>query len=390
MGRGPDGTGNANRDLGLRRLRRVATACLLLGLTVLAGGGLVWGVVKALDDSADLLRRAEEVDLFVRGVDPYLDPDMTYPPSAPPVFSALIAPLPRAALRGSWLVLNLLSLAGLIWALVRFAGGFWPVWIALAFGLALTASKPVRGGMGLGQFHLIPTLLVVLALLALRTGRQVAAGVLLGIALIKPTMGLPFLAIPLARRRWRTLVVASGVQLALLMGTSAWLGIGPTRLVREWLALARGQLAAGALDLPSLLVRQWPSASVAGSWLSLVVLAGCGTVVYWRRKRSDVELAGICASAAVAFAYHRPYDLVLLAFPLAWFCEEARGDGMGLTTVSAFALAATLILPEQPLERFGLGRTYEAAFAPFIYSILLLGVLSLRLAQNKRSRPVNR
>src|SRR5262249_38113943 len=137
-------------------------------------------------------------------------------------------------------------------AVVRLWGEAWPFWLRAAVCLTIVASKPVRGGIALGQFHLIPTALMLLAVLALRSRREVVAGLLVGIALAKPTMSLPFLRVLLARRHGRALATAFGFQAAALAGAAGWLAIGPGRLMREWIETAKGQLAEGLIDLPSL------------------------------------------------------------------------------------------------------------------------------------------
>ena len=129
---------------------------LLAVLGLLAAAGLAWGGWHALAKSDDLMRRAEEVALFVDRANPYADPDMSYPPSALPIFAAGIAPIPPEALRPVWLVWNLAALAVLCGTIVRLWGRSWPGWLVAAFCLTVAASKPVRGGIGLGQFHLIP------------------------------------------------------------------------------------------------------------------------------------------------------------------------------------------------------------------------------------------
>ena len=266
---------------------------MLIPLSLLSVAGLSWGARKAMTDSADLLRRAEEVDLFRRGIDPYTDPDMTYPPSAPPVFLPLVAPLRGQELKAAWLGLNLAALVALGVGLVRLADDRWPAWLGVAFGLVLAASKPARGGIGLGQFHLIPTALVAWSLVAARARREVAAGLMMGVALVKPTMALPFLGLLAAWGRWRALGVAAGLQAALIAATSAWLGIAPIRLVGEWLRLAKLQMVAGAIDLPTLLLQAWPGARGAGSAVSLVVLAASFAAAFAWREKSDLALAGL-------------------------------------------------------------------------------------------------
>ena len=354
---------------------------LLAILSLLALAGLSWGARKAMTDSADLLRRAEEVELFLRGVDPYSDPDMTYPPSAPPVFVPLVAPFHGPALKGVWLGLNLAALLALGVGLPRLTGDRWPTWLVVAFGLALAASKPVRGGIGLGQFHLIPTALVAWALLAARARREALAGLMLGLALAKPTMALPFLGLLATRGRWRAVAVALGLQAALLAGTSAWLGVGPGTLVREWIRLAGIQMGAGAIDLPTLFHRAWPEAGGAGSAISLAILAATFAATVAMRRQSDLALAGVCGAAAAVFSYHRFYDLVLLAFPMAHLVDAARRQ-QGPWWLVAGGFAALLIVPEQPFEWVGLGRPYEWAFLVLVY--ILLG---LDLALVARSRP---
>ena len=334
-----------------------------------------------MTDSADLLRRAEEVALFRRRIDPYTDPDMTYPPTAPPIFTVLVAPFRGWALKAFWLGLNLAALAALCGGIVRLGAGGWPGWLRAAFCLAVAASKPARGGIGLGQFHLIPT---ALAVLAIGTRSEVAAGLMMGIALVKPTIALPFLALLAARRRWRALAVALGLQAVLLAGDSAWLSIGPLRLIREWLALARLQVPAGSIDLPTLAHRAWPGVPALGAAIPLVVLTlACAGTVAWRH-RSDLALAGVSGAAAAIFTYHRFYDLVLLVPALAFLIDVAHRDRGPLAVaagVGAAVFAAVLIVPEQPFEWVGLGRVYETAFVGLTY--LLLG-LALGLVASRR------
>src|SRR6188508_206533 len=94
----------------------------LAALAVLALASLAWGARNALRGSGDLVRRAEEVALVDAGRDPYLDPDMTYPPSAPAVFVPLVAPFEGGALRPAWLAFNLAALGAVIGLIVRWWG----------------------------------------------------------------------------------------------------------------------------------------------------------------------------------------------------------------------------------------------------------------------------
>lgn len=350
-------------------------ALRLLPLALLAAWGLHWGGSHALVDSADLLRRVEEFRLFAARSDPYADPDLTYPPAAPPVFAALLAPLPESALPGAWLALNLSALAALAVLTVRVWAADWAASSRGALVLAMAASKPVRAGLALGQFHLIPTALAVGAIAALSRGRRATAGVLIGLALVKPTMVVPLLGLWLVRRAWGSLAVAAAVQAALTLATSAWLGVGPPRLFAEWLANARTQEAAGTIDVPTLAARLLPGAAWVGPTATLAALALGVALMASLRSRPDRDLGALGLFLGAVFAYHRHYDLVLLLPALAWLADRAgaspgrRGRWLG---AAAVGFGALLILPSHPapLRRFeGL---HDAAFVAGSYLVLAL------------------
>lgn len=369
------------------RIGRLAVPALLLLLALLAAGSLAWTVRPALADSDDLMRRAEEITLFVEGLDPYQDPDMTYPPSAPPIFTPLVAPFEGPTLRAVWLGLNYLTLGAFCWAVVRIWGPTWPTWLKLAVILAIVATKPVRGGIALGQFHLIPTTLMLLTLLAERSGRPVLGGLLLGIALAKPTMVLPFVLFLLVRRAWVAVGVAAAVQGGCWLLTAAWLRRSPVLLLREWLDVAKLQDAAGLIDLPSLLNRNWPGLLTSSTGLTLAIVLAAGGL-FWRfRTRSDRGLVPIAGFAAAIFAYHRPYDMVLLVPTLAYLIGQAweirPANRVAIVPAVVFALA--LIWPNHPSVSGRFEHLYEPIFIPLCY--LILGLLIVSVARENATAP---
>jgi hypothetical protein len=354
-------------------------------LGFLALGSLGWAGRNALVKSDDLLRRAEEVGRFTKRIDPYRNQDNTYPPTALPVFTALIAPFGRElALKAAWLFLNLGALGGTCGLLVHLWGRAWPRGLQVAFVFVVCASKPVRLGIGLGQFHLLPFMLMLLAMAAIKTRRPALAGGFVGIALAKPTMALPFLAYLSARRQWVALMTAAGVQAACLAGASAWLGIGPQRLLREWLHWARLQQAAGLIDVPSLLQVIAPEAGALAMPLSAGILLGSALLMERVRSRPDLELFSLATLAAALFAYHRPYDLVLLvpAYLLvvddAWRARAEDRVRRGLAVV----YGTLLIMPEDPFARSGLGLAYDLVFVALAY--VLVAVTFMRLRRDPR------
>ena len=79
-------------------MRAVLIGFVLFALVCWASITVAYGIRTALASSADLERRAEEVALFRHQQDPYQDPDMTYPPTALPIFTALV-PLESSRVR---------------------------------------------------------------------------------------------------------------------------------------------------------------------------------------------------------------------------------------------------------------------------------------------------
>ena len=330
---------------------RFSRLAIVFFSAVLAIGSLAWGCFHAVTDGADLEKRAVEFDLFKRGDDPYqFSRDMTYPPTAPPVFALAIGPFVgrgEATLKLAWLFLNLCALGAVCGLILRLWGRDWPFWLQVTFCLIVVASKPARLGIGLGQFHLIPLALMLGAVAWSRAGRPIRAGFLLGASLVKPTLSLPLLSFFLVRRRWKTLCAAIVFQGVALTITCLWLGAGPARLTKEWLDRAKSQEAAGAIDLPSLSRLAFPDAPISSTAIAIGSLL-LGTVyVYLRREADDGVLVSFCCFLAAIFSYHRPYDLVLLLPPFALWVDRAHkaASGRTLVVIAAIVFGALLVAP---------------------------------------------
>jgi hypothetical protein len=350
----------------------------LAALALLAVASLAWGSLHAIRKSADLMRRAEEVALFVRGLDPYADPDMTYPPTALPVFTPLVAPFDGRSLRIVWLVGNLVALGFVLKSAVGDRCRSWGRETRLAFCGVVAASKPARLTIGMGQYSLIPLALTLAAVQRAGQGRPWSAGLALAIALAKPTMVLPVLGLFAVRRWWKALLVAAAVQGICLGAVSAWLGVGPEQLIREWVGRASGQQAAGLIDAPSVLARIAPEVAEQGGLVSLVVLVTAFAVLYAGRHRSDLALASVACWFSAVFTYHRPYDLVLLIPPFAWLVEKertARGLEAVWRRVALGLFAVMLIAPSHPSVVNE--RLYETCTIALSYGLFATALLDL-------------
>ncbi|HEU5118389.1 MAG TPA: glycosyltransferase family 87 protein, partial [Isosphaeraceae bacterium] len=330
----------------------------------------------ALSDSADLGRRIEEMALFRSGADPYADPDATYPPSAWFLFEVLIPDWSEPAVRGLWLILNLGVLAGLTEGVRRWVSqGQSRFWIAAVL-LALMATKPVRAGLALGQFHLIPTALAVWAVVLIRDGKSRWAGICLGVALVKPTMVLPILAIWAVQGQFSALVTAGGVQAGLWLGASAWLRKSPVALLSEWLRNAHAQEAAGTIDLPTLLNHWGFERLIPANMATLLVLVICLGWFYRLRKVEETGLASLALVVSAVFAYHRHYDLVLLLPPLAWLASR---EVPSWRTRFAMVLMLFLVAPVHVGPLRDLAAAYDLVFLVLCYGFLVALALEVNL-----------
>lgn len=357
--------------------RAARLAFLWIPALILAAWSLAWGAGQALADSADLLRRVEEVALFLHRDDPYTDPDLTYPPSALPVFTLLLGALPSGSEPAAWLALNLAAALALVFGLrAVWANSADRAWV-VPLACWVLAARPTRAGLALGQFHLIPVALAVWTIPALAARRERLAGALLGIALIKPTMAAPLWVVWMVRGHRRAAGVALAVQAGLILLASVWLSRPPWTLVAGFLSNARGQSAAGSLDLPGLLGR-------AGAPETLALLAGGGLIVLnalvaWRtRAASEATATALALTTAAVATYHRHYDLVLL-LP-AVLAVGRRAPALGIP------IALLLIPPTHPAWIRPFAAALDAAVAASAY---LLGIaLAFQcLAEHGRGAP---
>lgn len=282
----------------------------------------------------------------------------------PPNFLPFVWPLgflPYFPALAAWL-----ALTGAAWlAAVR-------AWFA-ALGLKgpelvlIAAFPPVIVTLTHGQTaFLVAALLGGGLLLAAR--RPWLAGMLIGLATIKPQFGLLVPVALLASGQWRVIIAAGAAALA-LAGLAA-LAFGP-QVWADWLAIT--QAASSAADsgtigfgkmvsvFAGLRLAGVPSAAAmavqAGVTLTLAALVAQAS---WRRPFSPGLAALVLAGAPLATPFVLDYDMVLTAFPLAYLFARGRAEGfddweritiLGVFAGAAFArpLATTIPVPIMPL-----------------------------------------
>jgi len=178
------------------------------------------------------------------------------------------------------------------------------------------------------------------------------AGILIGLATIKPQFGLLVPLALLASGQWRTIAGAGAAALALTALAAA--AFGP-QVWADWLAITRTASTAtadgniGFAKMVSVfaglsLVGVPAAAAIAVQVATSLALAAAVGVAGWRRAFTPGLAALVLAGAPLATPFVLDYDMVLTAFPLAFLFARTReggfADGERITIAAVFAGAA--------------------------------------------------
>lgn len=238
-----------------------------------------------------------------------------YPPTTLPLVLPFGA-LPHLTAYLVWTVVGLALYVGALSPLLRGRPHAWQ--IALAFpGLWL--------GIPSGQIQFFVAALVGAALLLLPR-RPVAAGILIGLLVIKPQLAVMLPVVLVAGREWRAFAAAAATSLvaaavsAVTFGVSAYeswwdsLGVLSDAIgdgsapVHKFVTPYMGLRLVGLPDAPALL-------------LHAIVALAVASVVWRLWRRTDDPMVRGTATVVGTFLvtpYAADYDLAVLAFPIAW------------------------------------------------------------------------
>ena len=248
----------------------------------------------------------------------------------PPGFFFAVMPLSALPYRIAWLVW--LAVGTMLFALAA-----WAVWPRVAAVAAALAVPPVLFSASVGQNGLLTAALLG-GCLALMDRRPLAAGVALGLLTVKPQLGLIFPLLLAATGRWRVLVTAAGVALALAL--AALLAFGPEPWA-SFLAASSGNaarlLASGTDVSPRIqsvyvfVIRVSGRDGIAMAAHGVVALAAAGAVLrLWCRRPEGPQEARAAAAIAAAFLatpYVWGYDMPAIAMAALFLARAGSRDG---------------------------------------------------------------
>lgn len=372
------------RAAGYLRLLALANAAMLVLLVATSRGGVdrngfllgsdfisFWATGRMLHQGGAVYDAAAHIAAqraFFASADGYTA--FFYPPSFLPLCwpLGLAGYFPALAL---WLVAS-----GAVYALAlrpwwRAARPGAPIWLLVAafpaVPIVITHGQTaflVAGLLGLGAW-LVPA-------------RPVLAGVLFGLATIKPQFGVLVPLALLLTREWKVLGVAAITALA-LAGFAA-LAFGAD-MWSEWLAAsarARAAMEAGAVPFGKM-VTPFAAARLLGAPAGLayaiqgaVALCVVAALVVIGRGRAwtPALAAAMLAGAPLATPFALDYDMVLLAFPLLWLAGEGLRGGFAAYEKLAIALAFAAPAFARPLA-LGAGLPVMAFVTAFLFAAIV-------------------
>lgn len=360
------------------------SAALLFGALLYQAKGI--NLLFSPKGGGDVLLRWQEQRYVIRGQNPY---DVTYaalkvgrPPSDPgrngetipeigvpdsggyPPWAFLFGYLmfwpPNAAVKAYFLAVSLLMTAVLgLWAYrtLRPAGaGREAGWLGAASVVAISGYSTCTN---VGQYGAVVVGLLALAAWALTSRWETLAGVLIGLALLKPTIAGPFVLVLLVTGRWRALTACAGY--TTLASAIVWwqTSTNPVEMLLQMLS-AGSEYVTDSQGFIGLLLRLGLSTEEVTPVLAIGILSPGFAALVFFRHRSVVDLFAVAAVVGRLWAYHKGYDNMMLAFLLVALGRAA------LIRQTPLAVGAFLICGVMAWAPASLSRQDAYVYAQFI------------------------
>ncbi|WP_143150234.1 glycosyltransferase family 87 protein [Erythrobacter sanguineus] len=311
----------------------------------------------------------------------------------PPPFTLFVDALADLPVGVAYVLFILASFGFYLVVLHRIAGTWLP-------GVLLFVMPAVLVNLRVGQNGFLVAALIGAFLLAWRD-RKMAAGVPLGLMIIKPHLAAGIGLLALFGRRWSVLAIAALVALGALGLSTLAYGFGVWPAFLGAVAEAGAFLAGGHYSLFRMgsvyaALRSWGlpadwamTGHLVGALAALGLLAWVSLAKFAFRHRAAL----ICALSLFVSPYSYDYDLAILGVGLAFIAPDlaARASPRALGALLALGWVTcgygVMIEALLPADQSG-ASSLAASIAPAIIAPLLIGLclVTLRLARPREDR----
>jgi Glycosyltransferase family 87 len=295
------------------------------------------------------------------------------PPSAQGVFR-IAAALPYPIVAGAWSLLN----AAMVLVLVPMANQMLarereedpdrappalPFELVALLSAALVNSNAALRGHRWGQLCALTAFALMAALNSRQLSRPWRAGAWLALAAFKPATALPFLALFLRRvdrRAWVALAGVSIVLTAIAAPPGKWPALFRNNLTQIGVAGEVGKIndfsyargISGDMVSFNQMFNRFGLRDrrvIAGlQWMGVIIVLGV-VGANWNR-RPFTAAASLTAIGSMLVLYHRTYDAVVLALPIAYAAALSRSTTGRQRTWALVSVALLLAAIDQPRE----------------------------------------
>ena len=259
-----------------------------------------------------------------------------YPPWAYAIGSLLVPPISFTGARWYYAIVCAAAVALLAAWAIRMAG-----WIGLG---GVLASFPAAICISYGQYGVVIAALLAGALWLLERGRSVAAGIMMGLAMVKPNLAVLFLLTAFLYRDYRAVACAASV-VAIATLSASWMAhTSPVVMLSSF-----GNETSQYYWLSHNPLLPWLTNAIGfGPAVALLGLGGLAVVVaifaVTHRRLPLADAFAIAAFVTMFWSYRKHYDTVLLVLLLVPMLREAQARGWGVKGLT-LVLGLTLWLP---------------------------------------------
>jgi hypothetical protein len=255
----------------------------------------------------------------------------------------LFFPFPWQIERFYFAALNLLALAFLAGWIVSIGRplGPWPA--AFLVGSVLAISS-IHLTLNFGQFGVLVVTLLAAALVLTEKNRPLLAGLLLGIALLKPNISAPFVLCFAARRQFRAIYAAVAYVVLASLVVWAITKTNPIEMMNQMMVFGR-QWSIDRGSVLKAVVKLGVPVKQAIPLVAVTCMAVGSALVWWKRQNNLLTLYAIISPFGYIWTYHHSVDNLMILFILLCLGQNLLRQPKAINIIAFTAVGISLWIP---------------------------------------------